>query len=121
MSTFTSPILLWSNVENFDETVRFYRDGFGFEIASVDPQSGTTTLKAGCQRLEVIPLEGRLVERKTGLSFHIHNVLSFVRHLADTALITREACQGYERLGVATLDVEDPAGNVVQLIEAGHS
>jgi catechol 2,3-dioxygenase-like lactoylglutathione lyase family enzyme len=114
-------LVLWCRFDVFDETVRFYRDGFGFEIANVDAQSGKTSLRAGSQQIELTPIEGHLRKRQTGLSFHIHNVTRFLKHMAESNLIPDGAWRAYEHSGRGTTHIEDPSGNVVQLIEAGHA
>jgi len=103
-------------IEMMDATVRFYEDGLGLQE---EQQTGAIRIfcVAGQQRIQLVPLPGPLLETRTNVRFHVHGIDECVRYLVSNGYLSR-ATASEPWSGGRHMDITDPAGNVITLVDA---
>jgi len=105
--------------EKMEATVWFYTDGLG--LKEEKRADGTRAFGiAGEQRVELVPLRGPLLRTSTKVRFHVHGIAECLRYLISSGHLPRAvASEPWNRPG--EMDITDPAGNVITLLDADRS
>jgi catechol 2,3-dioxygenase-like lactoylglutathione lyase family enzyme len=105
--------------EKMEATVWFYADGLGLQQEKRTDGARVFEV-AGQQRIELIPLRGPLIETRTKVRFHVHGIDECIRYLVSAGHLSRAvASQPWIRQN--EMDIADPAGNVITLLDADSS
>jgi catechol 2,3-dioxygenase-like lactoylglutathione lyase family enzyme len=102
--------------EKMEATVWFYTDGLGLS-EETPTEEARVFVVAGQQRIELAPTQGPLLEVRTKVRFHVHGIDECLRYLVSSGYLSRAAAsEPWTRR--REMDITDPAGNVITLLDA---
>ena len=102
-----------------EATVWFYTDGLGLSEERTTEEARVFVV-AGQQRIELAPTRGALLETGTKIRFHVHGIDECLRYLVSSGHLSRAAAsEPWTRQ--REMDITDPAGNVITLLDADWS
>ena len=102
--------------ERMAATAWFYADGLGLREEKY-AEGKKLFLSGEGPLIELVPLVGPLLETRTSIRFHVHGLDACIKHLVSEGHVSR-ACLTEQWPARRQVDVSDPAGNVITLMDA---
>lgn len=103
----------------YEEARRFYEEGLDLPLQEEAGVDGVRSFLVGDRELKLVSVPGPLVETYTGLSFHVHRLSDFVRHLVQDGYLHRDFLSRIDET-TSQLEICDPAGNRLLFLQETH-